>query len=416
MDQEQVRRALDTILESPEFRDSHRYRELLQYLVEESIAGRTPKESTIGTEIFGKDPSFNSKEDATVRVYINNLRRKLEHYYLTSSTQFTHKLTIPVGHYKVEFTPTDEKPKNKNGKRRAILVGISLAAVLTSFALGYLSGRSVGPERGRPSGPNVIWNDFLKPEARPTLIVLGDYFFLRERTQVSAYYRRVTINSDEDFQRLIAQDPGFAKRYEVNNFTFLRPSALHGLTQILPILQESTNGYSTKLASQFTMADFKSNNVIFIGPFKTLFNFQKFLHTLGIEYAIEPSSVTIRNPETDSLQMFSIGDQRSGSYEKDYSIIAKGSGPEGSIILLLLGFAETGTIEATTAACDSLLFKAVGLKYPLYSFADPHFFTLVIGTEGISQAIFNADVRYFMQNKPLLNLSRTSREDSSRIR
>lgn len=414
MDQEQIRRALDIILESPEFKDSHRYRELLLYLVEESIAGRTPKESTIGTQIFGKDPSFNSKEDATVRVYINNLRKKLEHYYLTSGTQFTHKLTIPVGHYKVEFTPTDEKPKSRNGKRHATMVSISLLVVLGSFALGYLSGRSVNPDQGKPSGPNAIWNDFLKPDARPTLIVLGDYFFLRERAQVSAYYRRVTINSPEDFQRLIAQDPSFAKRYEVNNFTFLRPSALHGLTQILPILQRSTNGYSIKLASQFTMADFKSNNVIFIGPFKTLFNFQKFLHTLGIEYTVEPSSVKIHNPESDSLREFTVGDQRGGTYEKDFSIITKGSGPEGSIILMLLGFAETGTFEASNAACDSLLFKAVGSKYPLLSLTDPFYFTLVIGTEGISQAIFNADVRYFTQNKPLLNLSHTGQEDSSR--
>ena len=73
LEQPQIRQILADILESPEFKESQRYRELLQFLVEESIAGRSPKETTIGTQIFGKDPSFNSKEDATVRVYINNL-------------------------------------------------------------------------------------------------------------------------------------------------------------------------------------------------------------------------------------------------------------------------------------------------------------------------------------------------------
>lgn len=413
MDQEQIRQALRVILDSPEFKDSQRYQELLQYLVEESIAGRTPKESTIGMQFFGKEPTFNSKEDATVRVYINNLRRKLEHYYLTAGTPFTHRITIPLGHYKVEFTPVDGKPGKKNGKPQAMMVSIAVAATLGAFVLGFLSGRSTLPANERPQGPNALWDDFLKPDARPPLIVLGDYFFLRERAQISAYYRRVTINTVEDFQQLVAKDPAFARRYEQNNFTFLRPSSLHGLTQILPILQKSPNGYSMKLASQFTVADFKSHNVIFIGPFKTLFSFQKFLHTLGIEYTVEPSSVKIRNPQDGSLQEFGVGEQRGGTYEKDFSIITKGAGPEGSIILMLLGFAETGTIEASNAACDSLLFQAVASKFPLPQPADPFYFTLVIGTEGISQAIFNADIRLFVQNKPPLSLSTVERKDTT---
>jgi hypothetical protein len=162
------------------------------------------------------------------------------------------------------------------------------------------------------------------------------------------------------------------------------------------------------------MGDFKSNNVIFIGPFKTLFSFQKFLQIFGMAYPGDSSRVQIRSQADGSLHEFSIGDQRGGSYEKDFAFIAKGTGPEGSIILMLLGFAETGVIESARAASDSLLFNAVAMKFPALSVTDPGYFTLVIGTEGISHAIFNADIRYFVQIKPLLKLSDTDREDSSR--
>jgi hypothetical protein len=224
----------------------------------------------------------------------------------------------------------------------------------------------------------------------------------------------IKINTPEDYRQAIAEDPEFAKRYEQSDFTFLRPSGLYGIAQILPILRNSSNGYSIKLASQFTVGDFKSNNIIFIGPLKTLFSFQKFVHIFKIEYTLAPPSLKIRGEKGDSIHTFSIGDERGGTYEKDFAVIAKGAGPEGSTILMLLGFAETGTIEATTAACNSQLFNAVGARFPLHAISDPFYFTLVIAAEGMTQAIFSTDIRYFVENKPLLDISDASKKDSSR--
>ena len=40
-------------------------------------AGRTPKESVIAVEVFGRGTDFDVSQDAAVRVYIHKLRRKL---------------------------------------------------------------------------------------------------------------------------------------------------------------------------------------------------------------------------------------------------------------------------------------------------------------------------------------------------
>ncbi len=412
LDETRTRSLLTDILESPEFKDSQRYRDLLQYLVEESIAGRTPKEVTIGMHLFGKDASFNSKDDATVRVYINNLRKKLEHYYFTCNKPYSHRLSIPVGHYKVEFNPVEEK--NDSTAKPApprLFVWIALG-VTASFIIGYFTNSILQPKGHRFEQPNPIWNDFIKPNGRPTLVIFGDYFFLREHGSSSDYYRNIRINSAEDYRLLVSQDPSFAKKYDQNDFTYLRPSAPWGLSHILPILQNSHNSYSFKLASQFTIGDFKSSNIVFLGSFKTLYHFQKFLHIFRLEYTIAPSSFKIIGASGDSTHQFSPAALHAGNYEKDYAIVAKGAGPDGSVLMMLLGFSETGVIEAVRAACDPDLGKALDMKYAVQATRDPFFFTLVLSAEGMTQAIFNSDMRYFTINKPLSTLSDVTQKDS----
>jgi hypothetical protein len=110
------------------------------------------------------------------------------------------------------------------------------------------------------------------------------------------------------------------------------------------------------------------------------------------------------------------GNQRGGGYVKDFSVIAKGAGPEGSTILMLLGFSESGVIAACRAASDSSLFDAMASKYPSRSFPDPCYFTLVLGTEGITNAIFNSDIRDYVPNKPPSSFFDSKQKDSSQAR
>lgn len=417
LEQAQIRIILADILESPEFKESQRYRELLQFLVEESIAGRSPKETTIGTQIFGKDPSFNSKEDATVRVYINNLRKKLEHYYLTSGKTSSYKLVVPVGHYKVDFVPAEETLSQKPFNSRTLQWGVLSVSLIVVFLFGYYSSSVFQSSPQHPGPPNSIWNEFVQPNGRPTLVVLGDYFFLREINPVSSYYRTITINNPDDMQERLAKDPAFAKRYKQNEFTFLRPSSTWGLSQVIPILQRSPRGYSLKLASEVTPADFKSNNIVFIGTLKTLYSFSKFLHIFGMQRTATPyESIALDSGKGDSVQTFGVGQQLSTDYVKDYSIIAKGAGPEGSTILMLLGFTENGAIAAPRAATDSSLLKAIAQKFPSQVFADPFYFTLVIATEGISDAVFKSDILYFLQNEPHHSFTGMSDKDSAKTK
>lgn len=400
IDESQKRQILSEILESPEFKESKRYTELLKYLTEETFTGNVPKEITIGIQFFGKDPSFDPKEDPTVRVYLNNLRKKLEHYYLTSEKHHPYRLSVPKGHYQVEFKLEAEKPAAPEKSRLPLYLFAGLAIVFSLLA-GYFARGFLTPSQEPAAVQSPIWKEFVAPNGRPTLVVLGDFFFLYERTpdgKPGNFVRDMKINTPEDFRQIVKQDPTFSKRYVQSDFTFLRPSATWGLDQILPVLQHSPNGYSLKLSSRFTVDDLKSNNVVFVGSFKTLYGLQKFLHVFGLEYTITPASFKIRGERNDSAKVFSPSDIKGGSYEKDFAVIAKGAGPDGSTILLLLGFADSGVIESARAATDPMMLETIKSTFTRTAFTNPPYFTLVVETEGLNQAIFRSDIRHFVQH------------------
>ncbi|MCX6143101.1 MAG: hypothetical protein NTZ35_07765 [Ignavibacteriales bacterium] len=418
IDESQKRQILTEILESPEFKESKRYHDLLKYLVEETLAGRAPKEITVGIQFFGKDPSFDPKEDPTVRVYLNNLRKKLEHYYLTSEKLHPYRLTVPRGHYQVDFEKATEKPIVPE-KSRLPFYFIGGLVVVSALLIGYfVRGALTAPEVPE-SVQSPIWKEFVTPNGRPTLVVLGDFFFLYERTadgKPGNFVRDLKINTPEDFRQIVKHDPGFSKRYVQSDFTFLRPSATWGLGQILPVLQHSPNGYSLKLASRFSVDDLKSNNVVFIGSFKTLYGLQKYLHIFGLEYTITPASFRIKENPGDSLRVFMPSEIKGGNYEKDFAVVAKGGGPEGSTILLLLGFADTGVIEAARASTDPRMLEAIKSKLEHATFADPFFFTTVVETEGINQAIFKSEIRHFVQRSLQSHIVTSMQSDTSNSR
>jgi hypothetical protein len=387
------------ILQSPGFQESKRHQELLQYLVERSASASSLKETEIAQDVFGKDSKFDPSTDPLIRSYISNLRKKLEHYYLTADPQFGYRLEIPKGHYIVKYIKLE--PKQKPQKLGVYLPSIQwgiilvLSILVIVLAVREFDRRTPGAAAVQQTTANPIWNEFVQANGRPTLIVLGDFFFLRERSKnADGYYRTIKINNLDEYLEYISKDPDFGKKYTKNNFTYLRPSAPWGVMQLLPLFQNSSNGITLKLASQFSSDDFKSNNIIFIGSFKTLYLLKSFLNTFRLEHFSSPSSFRIRDGISDSTYVFTPEKLAAGSLEKDFGVVAKGRGPDGSCIMMLLGFSESGVIQATHAVSDPKLLATIAEKFPPGRSIDPSSFTLVIGANGITQSLFEADIKY----------------------
>lgn len=71
---------------------------LYDFLVERSVVDRVPKEVEVAQEMFGRSSDFDAAQDASVRVYIHRLRRKLDQFYAGSDGR---RLFIPLGEYRI---------------------------------------------------------------------------------------------------------------------------------------------------------------------------------------------------------------------------------------------------------------------------------------------------------------------------
>jgi hypothetical protein len=96
-----LRRHLQEILEGTAFKGSQRSGQFLRHIVEQSIAGNfeSLKERAIGIELFGRSPSYDTGEDAIVRVTASDVRKRLLQHYGKYGTASELRLSLPLGSY-----------------------------------------------------------------------------------------------------------------------------------------------------------------------------------------------------------------------------------------------------------------------------------------------------------------------------
>jgi adenylate cyclase len=114
---DEIKHQVVRILSSPEFEVPDRARKFLQYLVDETLAGRADriKAYSIAIEVFGRDDSFDAQNDPVVRIEAGRIRRALERYYLVAGQADPVILSIPKGGYVPLFERRDRERPNDEG-------------------------------------------------------------------------------------------------------------------------------------------------------------------------------------------------------------------------------------------------------------------------------------------------------------
>jgi tetratricopeptide (TPR) repeat protein len=146
----EIRSQLEKISAGPELENSPRLVELLNYIGEESLAGRADriKGFTIGQAIYAADLNFDPESNSIVRVEMGRLRRRLAEYYLSSGRNDPIVVDIPKGSYAPKFTLNPQAPEEikpsppEQGKtlafnNRWLLVGALGLAILLALNWRY---------------------------------------------------------------------------------------------------------------------------------------------------------------------------------------------------------------------------------------------------------------------------------------
>lgn len=96
-----VRDHLDRLVNSAGFRVAPRLQAFIRFVVEHSLADRDSeiKESSVGVEVYGKQPGYDPRTDSTVRVEASKLRQRLAAYYEEEGAAEQLRISIPKGGY-----------------------------------------------------------------------------------------------------------------------------------------------------------------------------------------------------------------------------------------------------------------------------------------------------------------------------
>jgi len=333
--------ALETILNSSEFKDSATYRELLAYLFKATQRNETPKEMTIAQDVFGKK-EFDNEKDASIRVYVYNLRKKLDSYYLREGKNSKIRISIPKGHYLLSFSE-NESAKLRPATKHLILINLFFIIIVIIANL-FLWQRHTSQETRdiQPLNNNLIWGDILKSDL-PTLIVIGDYFLYQDSASIYNYFiRNPQINNDQDFQNLISETPSQRDQFQNTNLTFLGIYTIWCFNDIIHPLVRSNVSVDLRLASNLQWRDFQNNNIIFIGALKTLRIMKTYLSNLNFDYQVYPNTLFYNDPQNGNTYNYHGPKNEESGFVKDYAVVAKLPGPNKNTIMVFSSTHDIG--------------------------------------------------------------------------
>jgi hypothetical protein len=186
------------ITESVAFKGSRRSQQFLLFVVDNALAGHFDelKERTLGNKLFGREPSYNTADDAIVRVTACDVRKRLNHFYSELGAQSEFRIELPLGSYIPEFQilspalserhspsaptllaveaptsqPAVEEAKTNRVPLRWIVYGLAVVIVCGALWLGVrntLSLDSKSPEHQLP------WSAVI-PQNRHTHFIFCD--------------------------------------------------------------------------------------------------------------------------------------------------------------------------------------------------------------------------------------------------
>jgi hypothetical protein len=123
-----LREHLQTVVSGSAFRGSARSGQFLKHVVSLALAGDIDslKERSIGIELFGRTPSYDTGEDAIVRVTASDVRKRLAQHYATVGAEPEFRINLPPGSYIPEILHGNRKLSNVDAPKPDIFASLDL--------------------------------------------------------------------------------------------------------------------------------------------------------------------------------------------------------------------------------------------------------------------------------------------------
>jgi hypothetical protein len=357
----EVRAALRDILHSEAFATSKRSSEFLAYVVGQTLLGVQCelKERTIAVAVFGRIPSYDSHEDAIVRIAASEVRKRLGFYYASSGKESAVRISLPKGGYVPAFDrfddqgmrgtdlpdvrcPGDSQPgtqvrvevvRNEAGirNRRPVLLGSFLVALIVACVaiLWY--------HRGRPAQTflDQFWAPALYPSEPVHLVAAAAPVFV-------AYAAGETL------------PPNLHTEYVATNDQYVGQGDMLASHLLATMLQRMHQSYDVKTSSSVDVRDLPRHTVVLIGYSSTQWE----SISKELRYYIDgerEGMITDYGHDTEWYPRHLTKDLHT---DEDYAIVSRFLDPTTrAMVVLVSGATQYGTEGAAMVVTDPELLK-----------------------------------------------------------
>ena len=378
-----VREHLQKLLASEQMEKSEASQRLLRYLAERALRDETPKETEIAIDVFGRDASFNSAEEALVRVAVRALRRRLHDYYAGPGQSDPVHFDVPKGGYRLLWVPRDvaplpadapapsvesakpsipeSLPADASTQPRAKWVSrwaLAATALLTVSVLvnGYFwlkhpTRAAIDPATAEIAR-NPFWSGIIDSN-RPLMLVLGDGFMYTNVDPLTGRVQLIrdrAINSSEEQRVFLAQNPSIAAGRGQRYTSMLQKSTAIGMASVLQLVSHPGRQIEVRARDDLQVDDLQKYDIIYVGPLSRLGPLAGH-YEIQSRYRYEQQTAAIRDTVTGKT--FLSEGELTGKHT-EYALAARFVGPAGNhIVILTPGARNSGmllTVRMFTSA------------------------------------------------------------------
>ena len=323
--------------------DAGRLRELFDYLAARGPASMPATQAEIADAVF-RQPDTEG-DDATARVYVHRLRKRLEDFYAAEGEgQTGRRLILPAGTYALRLA-----------EQAAIATGVGpvapppvrrwphALALAAALALAGLAGRMLPGSSDAPP-VNAFWQPFLESD-RPIVVVVGDYYMFGEidpvRPEQSRLIRDFRVNSPMDLAGLQEAEPERYGNAEDVGLTYLPLSIGYGMRHLMPILARDGRSVRVIASSELDAETAREANIVYLGLISgmglledTTFSGSGFEVGESYDELIDRASRrTYTSEEARHLA--------SPVFYRDYGYVARFKAPGGTLVAVVAGARDT---------------------------------------------------------------------------
>jgi len=349
-DKAAIQAQLERLLQNPHFHNSKRYPSFLKFVVSEALEGQIDhlKERTIGIEVFGRTPSYDTTNDPIVRVTAAEIRKRIAQYYQDPGHENEVRLLLPSGSYVPQFKiPKPEAPapaelphEDQLAAAHSVEVAeatkphknalISRKAVYAIVLLALAIGSAVLWQMFHDPPLEAFWRPFIKSDA-PVLFCIAD----------QSQYSTITLRD--------AADPLRQTTLNDQMLTVIIDD-VSPLVNLAGMLQVHGKEYHIKGEAMTTLTDLRQGPTVFIGAFDngwTLRLTAPLRYHFGNNADMTQFWVEDREAPGKREWLLDRNVQRARGTYKDYAIVARFTDPNTDRpVVIAAGIGRGGTVAA----------------------------------------------------------------------